>query len=263
MVAATLVYEKLAWGADVKLYDGLAKAGKLHKVTLMAGVKSIKSYAPHRQSALVPKLFRAPKRAESFAGVDAVQKAVSLRITMQDQRQSALLTNLGDFGRVSHRLATLHRTYKAAHRHMMNKVVKYHMVPRQEKSFAPGFTQVQSFAAERKSVAAIMQSPQHRGVVPPDAAEQMPVDMWVHSRSVHQEMLNKHHMSTKGDMVKARARGIGHDGMTEQEQAVARRQDFEDMLDSYFLRQSRLPPAVGTGVNPMLSPLWSGLKIPM
>jgi hypothetical protein len=38
--------------------------------------------------------------------------------------------------------------------------------------------------------------------------------------------------------------------------------DIERALESYFFRQSRLPPVGGAGFNPMLSPVWAGLKIP-
>jgi hypothetical protein len=38
--------------------------------------------------------------------------------------------------------------------------------------------------------------------------------------------------------------------------------DIERALESYFFRQSRLPPTGGAGFNPMLSPVWAGLKIP-
>jgi hypothetical protein len=38
--------------------------------------------------------------------------------------------------------------------------------------------------------------------------------------------------------------------------------DIERALEDYFFRQSRLPPAGGAGFNPLLSPVWAGLKIP-
>jgi hypothetical protein len=38
--------------------------------------------------------------------------------------------------------------------------------------------------------------------------------------------------------------------------------DIERALESYFFRQSRLPPVGGAGFNPLLSPVWAGLKIP-
>lgn len=38
--------------------------------------------------------------------------------------------------------------------------------------------------------------------------------------------------------------------------------DMERALDDYFFRKSRLPPAGGAGFNPLLSPVWAGLKIP-
>lgn len=38
--------------------------------------------------------------------------------------------------------------------------------------------------------------------------------------------------------------------------------DMERALDDYFFRKSRLPPAGGVGFNPLLSPVWAGLKIP-
>jgi hypothetical protein len=34
------------------------------------------------------------------------------------------------------------------------------------------------------------------------------------------------------------------------------------MVDDYVFRQSRLPPRGGAAFNPLLSPLWAGLKIP-
>ncbi len=50
-------------------------------------------------------------------------------------------------------------------------------------------------------------------------------------------------------------------------QAVAERQgvapfEIKRALDEYFFRQSRLPPNGGAGFNPLLSPVWAGLKIP-
>ena len=38
--------------------------------------------------------------------------------------------------------------------------------------------------------------------------------------------------------------------------------DIGRALESYFFRQSRLPPTGGAGFNPLLSPAWAGLKIP-
>ena len=38
--------------------------------------------------------------------------------------------------------------------------------------------------------------------------------------------------------------------------------DIKRALDEYFFRQSRLPPNGGAGFNPLLSPIWAGLKIP-
>lgn len=38
--------------------------------------------------------------------------------------------------------------------------------------------------------------------------------------------------------------------------------DIRQALDDYFFRQSRLPPNGGAGFNPLLSPVWAGLKIP-
>ena len=40
------------------------------------------------------------------------------------------------------------------------------------------------------------------------------------------------------------------------------RADFARALESYFFRQSRLPPTGGAAFNPYLSPLWAGLKLP-
>ena len=38
--------------------------------------------------------------------------------------------------------------------------------------------------------------------------------------------------------------------------------DFDDALEEYFFRQSRLAPSGGTAFDPRLSPLWAGLKLP-
>ena len=38
--------------------------------------------------------------------------------------------------------------------------------------------------------------------------------------------------------------------------------DIDRAVESYFFRQSRLPPTGGAGFNPLLSPVWAGLKIP-
>lgn len=38
--------------------------------------------------------------------------------------------------------------------------------------------------------------------------------------------------------------------------------DIERALEDYFFRQSRLPPVGAAGFNPLLSPVWAGLKIP-
>ena len=38
--------------------------------------------------------------------------------------------------------------------------------------------------------------------------------------------------------------------------------DIERVVEDYFFRQSRLPPAGAAGFNPLLSPVWAGLKIP-
>lgn len=38
--------------------------------------------------------------------------------------------------------------------------------------------------------------------------------------------------------------------------------EIRQALDDYFFRQSRLPPNGGAGFNPLLSPIWAGLKIP-
>lgn len=38
--------------------------------------------------------------------------------------------------------------------------------------------------------------------------------------------------------------------------------DIGRALDNYFFRQSRLPPIGAAGFNPLLSPVWAGLKIP-
>ncbi len=38
--------------------------------------------------------------------------------------------------------------------------------------------------------------------------------------------------------------------------------DIGRALENYIFRQSRLPPAGGAGFNPLLSPLWAGLKVP-
>ena len=38
--------------------------------------------------------------------------------------------------------------------------------------------------------------------------------------------------------------------------------DIERAVEDYFFRQSRLPPLGGAGFNPLLSPVWAGLKIP-
>jgi hypothetical protein len=37
---------------------------------------------------------------------------------------------------------------------------------------------------------------------------------------------------------------------------------IERALEDYFFRQSRLPPVGGAAFNPLLSPVWAGLKIP-
>ncbi|MBB5373655.1 hypothetical protein [Acidocella aromatica] len=46
--------------------------------------------------------------------------------------------------------------------------------------------------------------------------------------------------------------------------AVDREQgtDLAQALRTYFFRQSRLPPAGGTGFDPRLTPAWAGVKIP-
>lgn len=44
--------------------------------------------------------------------------------------------------------------------------------------------------------------------------------------------------------------------------ALAPHLDLERALENYFFRQSRLPPAGGAGFNPLLSPVWAGLKLP-
>jgi hypothetical protein len=38
--------------------------------------------------------------------------------------------------------------------------------------------------------------------------------------------------------------------------------DIGRALENYIFRQSRLPPAGGAGFNPLLSPVWAGLKVP-
>lgn len=38
--------------------------------------------------------------------------------------------------------------------------------------------------------------------------------------------------------------------------------DIEQALEAYLFRQSRLPPSSGAGFNPLLSPVWAGLKLP-
>jgi len=38
--------------------------------------------------------------------------------------------------------------------------------------------------------------------------------------------------------------------------------DIGRALEDYIFRQSRLPPAGGAGFNPLLSPVWAGLKVP-
>jgi hypothetical protein len=38
--------------------------------------------------------------------------------------------------------------------------------------------------------------------------------------------------------------------------------DIRQALDEYFFRQSRLPPNGGAAFNPLLSPIWAGLKLP-
>lgn len=52
------------------------------------------------------------------------------------------------------------------------------------------------------------------------------------------------------------------DMQTVPEQQPAAPLDIRRALDDYFFRQSRLPPNGGAGFNPLLSPLWAGLKIP-
>jgi hypothetical protein len=44
--------------------------------------------------------------------------------------------------------------------------------------------------------------------------------------------------------------------------AGVRPADIERAVEDYFFRQSRLPPTGGAGFNPLLSPVWAGLKIP-
>lgn len=39
-------------------------------------------------------------------------------------------------------------------------------------------------------------------------------------------------------------------------------EDLAQALRAYFFRQSRLPPAGGTGFDPRLTPAWAGVKIP-
>ena len=42
----------------------------------------------------------------------------------------------------------------------------------------------------------------------------------------------------------------------------APRADFEQALEGYFFRQSRLPPTGTTAFDPRLTPVWAGLKLP-
>jgi hypothetical protein len=44
--------------------------------------------------------------------------------------------------------------------------------------------------------------------------------------------------------------------------ALSASREIERALDGYFFRLSRMPPAGGAGFNPLLSPVWAGLKIP-
>jgi hypothetical protein len=44
--------------------------------------------------------------------------------------------------------------------------------------------------------------------------------------------------------------------------SAAGQADLGRMVDDYVFRQSRLPPRGGAAFNPLLSPLWAGLKIP-
>ena len=44
--------------------------------------------------------------------------------------------------------------------------------------------------------------------------------------------------------------------------AGAAGEDLAQALRAYFFRQSRLPPAGGTGFDPRLTPAWAGVKIP-
>lgn len=263
MITAKRLHEKLAWGADMPLYGGYAKAGKLHKVALSAGVKLTKSYAPQRKMVLAPKLLYAPEKAVSFVGEAKILKSADRSLAQGGQKQSTNVMKLGDFGHALHRTVKTHLAHNAIHKRVMSTIVKYHMAPKQGRSFAPVIAKARSFAAGRRVVGAAAQGQRHRETMPAGAERQMSAGIWEKSRSIHQQMLDKYHMSAKGDVAMARAQSGSYEGATEQDGALSRKQDFEDMLDAYFLRQSRLPPAGGTGVNPKLSPLWAGLKIPM
>ena len=259
MGAEKRFYEKLVWGTDVPFYEKHIKAGKLHKVALLAGIKLSKSYAPHLKIAFIPKVLHAPAEAVPSVGGTKARASATVSVARLGQKQSAGLVKLGSFGYVHQSSKMVHQAYKTVRGHMIGNVVKFHMAPKDEKSFAP----VRVSEMERRTGSILPQVQQPMGTGYSVAEGQELANAWGRNRSVHQQMLNTYHMATKGDEVKAKKGGGSWDSAAEQDQAVSRTQDFEDMLEAYFLRQSRLPPAGGTGVNPKLSPLWAGLKIPM
>jgi len=57
-------------------------------------------------------------------------------------------------------------------------------------------------------------------------------------------------------------KGQAYEVSPETAQAVMEPSDIRQVLDEYFFRQSRLPPNGGAAFNPLLSPIWAGLKIP-
>ena len=52
-------------------------------------------------------------------------------------------------------------------------------------------------------------------------------------------------------------------GVSASDRGGASGTDFDDVLEEYFFRQSRLAPSGGTAFDPRLSPLWAGLKLPI
>lgn len=259
MVTVKMFYEKLAWGTGVPLSGPHVQVGKLHKAALFAGIRLSRSYAPHRRLALVPKALHTPAETVSLLGDVKGRKSVTMSVVQFGQKQAAQFVKLGSFVQLSKNSEALYQAYKPVQGHMIGSAMKLPIVPKQEKSFAP----VKPPEAERKIDAVVPQMQQHMAPVSSATEGQSLANALEWNRSVHQQMIDKYHVRDKGSEAAAKDENGGRGVGTQQERLVSHKQNFEDMLDAYFLRQSRLPPAGGTGVNPKLSPLWAGLKIPM